>query len=218
MSMRVAFVLCLVTLSTQATGQDLPVIGGETSVRLGGTLEEQNNLTAAGVSVTNIGGDTFESPTLTGGVAFPIDPASTFMFTEDSLFPVSGTIGHSGTVDISTGLGAFSPGDFSIEYDPSRPGTNGFGSGFYVRDTADILGIMFDLDNASPIVPLGPEGFRVTGDLVVSPELAGTLGDMGLAGADVGDAFVNAEVPEPATITLVAGLTVVAAAIVRRKR
>lgn len=218
MSMRVPFVLCIATLTSQAIGQDLPVIGGETSVLLGGTTEEQNNLTAAGVSVTGIGGDTFESPTLDGGVAFPIDPASTFMFTEDSLFPVSGTIGHSGTVDISTGLGAFSPGDFSIEFDDSRPGTNGFGSGFYVRDTVGGLGIMFDLDNPAPIVPLGPEGFRVTGDLVVSPELANALGDANLAGADVGDAFVNAQVPEPATLTLVAGLALAAAAFVRRKR
>ena len=198
--------------------RDLPVIGGETSVRLGGTSEEQANLAAAGVSVTGIGGETFESPTLDNGVAFPIDPSSDFMFTGDTLFPVQGSISHSGTVNISTGLGDFSPGDFSIEFDETRPSTNGFGSGFYVRDTADVLGIMFDLGSPSPIPPVGPEGFRVTGDLLVSPELAMTLGDTGLAGADVGDAFVNAEVPEPASWAMIATLASAALAYVRCNR
>jgi len=206
---------CLIMAAQQAPGQNLPVIDGETSVVLGGTSEEQANLAAAGVTVTGIGGDTFPSPTLDGAVAFPIDPASTFMFTDSSLFPVSGAIGHSGTVDISTGLGDFSPGDFSIGYDETRPGTNGFGTGFFVEDTVGGLGIMFDFANPVP-QSVGLQGFRVAGDLLVSPELAAALGDANLGGADVGDALVNAEVPEPSSVMLVLGLAAFALVKLRR--
>lgn len=131
-------------------------------------------------------------------VGFPITPATNFTFTTNGGFaPVSGTIEHSGSVTFNNAL---TVGNFSIGFDPTRAVGNA--SGFFVRDTITTGAALFDV--ATPTSLLFDEStlkLDLTADLLVSPELAGVLGNTGLAGAEIGAASINgAAVPEPATM------------------
>lgn len=154
-------------------------------------------------------------------VAFPIVASSDFTFsfdTTDGLTPLSGEIEHIGELtfaDAETEPQATSPvagltvGDFAISVDSER--ATGNASGFFVADTV----LDLDTDGAADVVPLfdialdgGPNSnpaatvaladdaaLQIAGaDLLVSPELAGLLGDENLAGADVGDAQIETTV------------------------
>ncbi|MEO0408262.1 MAG: M10 family metallopeptidase C-terminal domain-containing protein, partial [Cyanobacteria bacterium P01_A01_bin.135] len=98
-------------------------------------------------------------------------------------------------------------GEFSIGFDASR--VTDTASGFFVADTLDDplgLEVLFDL-SAPGTASVMNEELEISGaDLLVSPELAGALGMADLAGADVGDARIDAMVMatggEPAPDTM----------------
>jgi hypothetical protein len=178
------------------------VTGGQTSVALDLQLLESVGLTLTGVT-----GPVIIPGELMGSVAFPINArdaaapalATTFEFTPGTVAPFSGTIEHSGGVifnETATDPG-ITVGNFTIGFN----GTNFF-------DIANLV-ILAATDSL----------LRATGDLLVSTQLAGVLGNANLAGVDVGDALVNA-VPEPGALALilVAGLALVAATRGRRAR
>lgn len=66
---------------------------------------------------------------------------SSFIFQKDPFAPVSGTIEHVGTVTFDAKGTAVTVGDFEIGFDAAR--ATGGRSGFFVRDTAGGLGILF---------------------------------------------------------------------------
>jgi hypothetical protein len=213
--------ICLLVVGSVAQAQTLSLTGGTTNVALGTNDTEIANLTAAGLSVVGVGGETILSTLLPGGVAFPIDPASSFLFTEGTVAPVSGTIGHFGTVTVNqTGLqnlGDVTLGNFDIGFDDTRVNAMTGASGFFVADTVSVGAPVFDLANLSAITAT-PFVFTVSADLLVSPELSAALaGDASLAGADVGNALVLASVPEPTSLAGAALLAVAGLAFARRR-
>jgi hypothetical protein len=111
--------------------------------------------------------------------------------------PVSGTIEHSGTVTFHTdSLGAVTVGDFSIGYDATRKGNNT--SGFFVRDTAGLGAILFDVGNPDSVSAKRRNLDIGNADLLVSPEFNSFLNQQGLThqnltGADVGDVAIDAK-------------------------
>lgn len=131
-------------------------------------------------------------------VGFEIAPQTTFAFTTDGGFaPVGGTIEHTGSVTFNNAL---TVGNFSIGFDAAR--ALGNASGFFVRDTITTGAILFDV--AAPESLLFNEQtlkLDLKADLLVSPEFAGVLGNVGLAGAEIGAASINGTaVPEPTTM------------------
>jgi hypothetical protein len=164
---------------------------GVTSVSLDlKTLEDAAGLRLASTAGTVPPADTFQ-------VGFDITEASTFQFaTENGFELIGGSIEHTGTVTfeiIGPEASSVTLGDFSIGFDASR--ISDLASGFFVADTASggFLPV-FDLsapgvvDFADPDLTIGDV------DLLLSPELAELLAGegSGLAGADVGDAQVDA--------------------------
>ena len=99
-------------------------------------------------------------------------------------------------------------GDFTIGFDPARVSEDA--SGFFVADTLSVGAPLFDISN--PEILTLEDGKLVidSADLLVSPELAGVLGDEGLTGADVGDARIDAMVSGEGTFTVESGVTSVA--------
>ncbi len=195
-----------------ARADEVNVIGGQTSVLLNTDLLSSVGLTLSGVSSDvivpgNLG------PT---SVAFNINPRdavnpTTFSYTVGSFAPFSGTIEHTGSVFFNDNM--LTVGDFSIAYDMDR--VAGDNSGFFVESTIGLSAILFDLANVSTLTA-GASSLVVGGDLVVSPELAGVLGDNNLTGVDVGDALVEAKsIPEPGSLAVLAISSLV---LVRRKR
>ncbi|MDX2229857.1 MAG: PEP-CTERM sorting domain-containing protein [Leptolyngbyaceae cyanobacterium bins.349] len=148
------------------------------------------NLTGASGTVPPVSGDFL--------VGFTITPPTNFTFTTAGGFaPVSGTIEHSGSVTFNNAL---TVGNFSIGFDPAR--AIGSASGFFVRDTITTGAALFDVA-APESLAFNEQTLKLdlVADLLVSPELAGVLGNAGLAGAEVGAASINGTaVPEPATI------------------
>lgn len=204
---------------TTLTASAAILMSGSTTVGLDTT-------TLASVGVTVTGADPTGTANITGfadgltSVPFAISPGGTFTY-NPATFPAggsfAGSVEHTGTVSLSIdtdGVGgnpatALTVGQFSIRFDAARA-TSGR-SGFYVQDTfTDPAGpILFDL--ALLGAPSG--GTAATGlvatdtqftlgpvNVLVSPELAGVLGNNGLNGADVGDARIDgiSMVPEPA--------------------
>lgn len=217
MSMRkkqiITFVyLSLASLVAVAPSQAANVVigGGQTSVLLDtATLSSAASLTLSGVSAGVI------SPgSLPGSVAFPVNsrtataPALPTTFQYDStnfLGTFSGSIEHTGSVFFNAN--AVEVGNFTIGYDAGRAGSlSGAASGFYVASTKGIPAILFDVENPTTLTP-AESGLTVAADLLVSPEFAGflqanNLATVNLAGADVGDALVQAVVPEPNSLVL----------------
>jgi hypothetical protein len=185
------------------------VTGGQTSVALDtATLSSAANLNLSGVSP-----EVIVPGTLPDSVAFGINPRdaiapalpTTFAYdSDDFLGTFSGTIEHTGSVFFNDD--AIEVGDFTIAFDAARAGTlGGNASGFYVASTAGLPAILFDVENPTTLVASETE-LTIGADLLVSPEFGQFLFDNGfstanLAGADVGDALVQA-IPEPTTALL----------------
>lgn len=182
----------IVALPEQAQAATFTLESGVTSVFL-----DLPTLQSVGLSLTGAA-DTVPPVSSDFLVGFTITPATNFTFTTNGGFaPISGTIEHSGSVTFNNAL---TVGNFSIGFDPARAVGNA--SGFFVRDTITTGVALFDV--ATPESLLFSEQtlkLDLKADLLVSPELAGVLGNSGLAGAEVGAASINGTaVPEPATI------------------
>lgn len=201
------------TLTIAAQANAVQVGAGQTSVLLDTTTLSSVGLDLSSVS-PGIG-----AGVIPGSVAFPINSRSaaslptTFEYTANDFpgGPFSGTIEHTGSVFFN--MDAVEVGNFTIGFDAGR--VSGDNSGFFVESTTGVAAILFDaqvtgLNEASETL------LDLEVDLVVSPEFAGFLGDTGLTGADVGDARIQAAVPEPAT--LLAAFTGLAAATLGRRR
>lgn len=197
-----AILVCFTT-TTLATAAD--VIGGRTNVALDTVaLSAAANLNLSSVS-PGIG-----AGVLPGSVAFPINPRdaatlpTTFSYTAGDFpgGPFSGTIEHTGSVFFNSDT--VEVGDFTIGFDASRA-TSG-ASGFFVESTTGIAAILFDTAVAG-LDRQDEGGLDLTVDLLVSPEFATFLVDNSLAtadltGVDVGDARIQAAVPEPGALAL----------------
>lgn len=199
-------VFVVAALSVAAQASAIPVRSGQTNVLLDLPLLESVGLTLSGV-----GGPVIAPGNLgDASVAFPINardamvPAlpTTFDYTEGSLAPFAGTIEHSGTVLFNGN--SLEVGNFTIGFDASRASATK--SGFFVADNVTFPGVaLFDVGVPSALSALRAM-LSITADLLVSPELAGVLGDAALAGVDVGDALVEAvAAPEPGTLALALG-------------
>lgn len=203
-----------------ANAQIVDVVGGQTSVALDtATLSSAASLDLSGVSM-----DVISPGTLPNSVAFGINPRNasslptTFSYdASDFLNTFSGTIEHTGSVFFNND--AVEVGNFTIGFDANRAGTlGGNASGFFVASTTGIAAILFDIENPSQLTPT-PADLTIAADLLVSPEFGQFLFDNGfstsnLAGADVGDALVEAVTPEPGSLSLL----LIAGAFVLRRR
>ena len=182
----------VVIRSIQREQQDTTVVNdGTTSVFL------DLDLLQAAAGLTLVGADGTVPPAEGNfQVGFDITEASTFQFSTDSGFELlGGAIEHTGTVTLA--LAGEEPteitiGDFSIGFDESR--VSDIASGFFVADTVSLNIPVFDLSPPGEVDFDSPELTIASTDLLVSPELAVALAgeDSGLAGADVGDAQVDA--------------------------
>jgi hypothetical protein len=207
-------------VSAAALGQTVNVVGGQTSVLLDtATLSAAASLNLSGVSAGVIA-----PGALPGSVAFPINSRSasslptTFSYNPSSfLTTFSGTIEHTGSVFFNTNT--VEVGNFTIGFDAARAGTlSGKASGFFVRSTTGIAATLFDVGAPSTLDPTN-SSLTIGADLLVSPEfgsflLSAGLATSNLAGADVGDALVQAVVPAPGA----AGALVAAASIMATRR
>ena len=192
--------------------QTVDVVGGATSV----ALDTDTLSAAAGLDLSGVSGDVIVPGTLPDSVAFGInsrDAASlptTFSYDPaDFLGTFSGTIEHTGSVFFN--MDTIEVGNFTIAFDAARVGNlGGAGSGFFVESTTGLAATLFDVvdidlgnlvaDETDLIIPA---------DLAVSPEFGQFLLDnqfssMNLAGAVVGSALVEASVPEPSSMVLMA--------------
>ena len=191
-------------LATSTHGQTVDVAGGQTNVLLDtATLESAANLT-----ISSTAGPVIAPGNLgAASVAFPVNSRTgnlptTFAYDPtDFLGDFSGTIEHSGSVLFNAD--AIQVGDFTIGFDANR--VAGQASGFFVESTVGIEAVLFDI--ANPSVDATANTLDIGADLLVSPEFAQVLIDANLttsnlSGADVGDALVEAIVPEPTTAVL----------------
>ena len=130
-------------------------------------------------------------------VGFAILEDSDFEFAPAPFTPLGETIEHDGTITLGLGGAEVTVGEFSIGFDESR--VSDTASGFFVADTLeDPLGleILFDIGTPGTVGVSGAD-FGVSGaDLLLAPEVATALGLPDLAGADVGDAQIDALVTE----------------------
>ena len=188
-----AGVLALVAAPHGARAGNVLVDGGRTSVALDFTT-----LGSVGLVFSGISDDVIAPGDIPDSVAFAVNPRdaaslpTTFAYDPTNfLGTFSGTIEHSGSVFFNEG--ALQVGNFSIGFIADR--------GFTVTSTVGVEGILFDLGVTG--LDAGTNFLRVDADLLVSPELAGILGNSELAGAFVGVAQVNATaVPEPSSLAL----------------
>ena len=193
-----SFVLLFASpFSAHATA--VQVEGGQTSVLFGNGALESLGLSITSVT-PNVGGNLGPN-----SVSFGINPRdaiadaldTTFIYDSPNFAPFSGAIEHSGRVQFN---GVIEVGDFTIRAASGRPAG---ASGFVVESTFGLNAILFDI--ASPIIEAFDNSLIIAADILVSPELAGVLQDMNLAGADAGMALVDARstiVPIPAAVWL----------------
>ena len=130
-------------------------------------------------------------------------PGDAFCFTLDPFEPGSGIVEHSGTIEIS---GAFSMGNFEVQYDATRESATH--SGFFLTDKADLDTVLFDVGTPDSDT-INESVFIIDrADLLIAPEFANNiLGDPGLVNVDAGDLRVDAlvglkRIPEPSTAIL----------------
>ncbi|MEM6328652.1 MAG: PEP-CTERM sorting domain-containing protein [Planctomycetota bacterium] len=204
--------LCLLAAQTASA---VSPAGGATSVLL-------DTDTLAAAASLNLSGATGTVPevSIPGGVAFGINPRdaatlpTTFTYNVGTLAGVTGTIEHTGSVFFNND--SVEVGNFTIGFDATR--ATGDNTGFFVASTTGIAAVLFDTTN--PVVNEASETLLdLEVDLVVSPEFAGfllsnSLASTDLTGADVGDARIQAVVPEPATL----GLALLAGPVALMKR
>lgn len=223
----VPFFACSVVLALcgQTLAAPVSVTTGQTNVLLDtATLASAASLNLSGVSAGVIAPGNLGA----GSVAFPINSRTamapmlptTFTYDSDSfLTTFAGKIEHAGSVLFNSNT--VEVGNFTIAFDAARVGTlGGKASGFYVASTTGISAILFDVENPSALTATAT-ALDLKSNLLVSPEFAGflqtnQLATANLAGADVGDAFVQA-VPEPSTLVL-AGLASAGLVWIRRRK
>ena len=187
------------------------VVGGQTSV----VLNTDTLSSAASLDLSGVSGDVIVPGTLPGSVAFginarnaPVLPTTFSYNAADFLNSFSGTIEHTGSVFFNTDT--VEVGNFTIGFNAARAGTlGGNASGFYVESTTGLPAILFDVENPSLLQP-DATALTIEANLLVSPEFGAFLFDnslsgSNLAGADVGDArveAVGAVIPAPGAILL----------------
>lgn len=212
--------LLAATLAVSSQANAVSVLGGQTNVLLDVPL-----LASVGLSLSGVGGPVIAPGNLgPDSVAFSINgrdaaaPAlpTTFRFSAGTLAPFSGTIEHIGTVLFNDG--ALEVGNFTIGFDAARAGAAT--SGFFVADNVTFAGVpLFDVGIPSALTA-STDMLMIAANLLVSTELAGVLGNLGLTGVDVGDALVEAvAVPEPGALSLMlAGLLLGGLVVARRSQ
>ncbi|MCJ8283220.1 MAG: hypothetical protein MJK14_26330, partial [Rivularia sp. ALOHA_DT_140] len=178
------------------------VESGVTSVSLDLPLLE-----AAGITL--LGADSQATPFSEDfQVGFEITPATDLRFAPAPFTPAGGTIEHSGTITLGLGEAQATIGNFSIGIDPTRASDKA--SGFFLADTLEDplgLGVLFDI-SAPGVLSVAGEDLKISNaDLLVAPELANALGQSDLAGADIGDARVDASVDTVPEVTFSADKT-----------
>ncbi len=188
--------------SSSASAIPVAVVSGGTDILLD-TIQLSN----LGLDVSSVNPD-IAGTVIPGSQTALINPATTtFGYdTDDLLNTITGVIGH--TISVGFNADSLFLGDFTIEFFAGR--AVGGNSGFFVVDNVSGLGPIFDIPTAG--LALGGDAalFSISGDLVVSAELAALLGNAGVAGTDIGNFATVAEVrptqaPEPATAALLAG-------------
>ena len=211
------------------------LLSGTTTVGLDTTVLGSIGLTVATAEQTGTPNTTGFAPSL-AIVGFAITPGGTFSY-DPATFPAegsfAGTIEHSGFVTLNLdqdGEGGNPPtpvtiGQFTVSFDGAR--ATGGRSGFFVLDNLDLKVIVFDVALlGSPAGGTSATGLTATNEtfnlgpanLLVSPELAGALGNLALTGADLGDVRIDglSVVPEPATLSL--GAAALGLLLQRRRR
>ena len=183
-----------------AGAQPVSVIGGQTNV----ALDFDTLSAAASLDLSGVSSDVIAPRNIPDSVAFSINSRSapslptTFSYDpSDFLGSFSGTIEHTGSVFFNNDT--VEVGNFTIGFDANR--AVGANSGFFVESTTGIAAILFDIGAPSTLNP-GSSELEIGADLLVSAEFGSFLFDNGLsatnlAGADVGDALVQATVPAP---------------------
>jgi len=199
--MRIASIIAAGALglgASVALANEVDVEGGQTNV----ALDTELLLSAAGLEITGISPEVIAPGDLPDSVAFPINPRdasapllpTTFTYTAPDLAPFSGAIEHEGKITFND---AVTVGNFTIGFDGARVGTlGGLASGFFVASTAGTEAVLFDLELTGATT--GAAFLEVSANLLVSPEFAGLLNELGLtmddlSGADVGDALVDGQ-------------------------
>ena len=186
------------TINDGGEGAEYDLESGVTSVYLDFDLLED----VAGISLVSADSDVEPEDRFAFlpefQVGFEITDETDFRFEPVGFVPVGGSIEHAGTITLAVGEAQVTVGEFSIGYNAARASERR--SGFFVADTLDDalgLGILFDLGIPATAEVSGIDGDDLNlgdADLLLSPELAGALGNADLAGADVGDARVDAMV------------------------
>lgn len=218
-TMNVRFLLSLATLCmlavSQSYAQSVPVTGGMTSIQLNTQLLGQLGLTIGDVS-----DEVIVPGSLPNSVGLPINarnaasPAlpTTFIYTAGTLAPFSGVLEHTGSIFFASGDDLTETGNFEIAYDAGRVG--GARSGFFVRSTVGLEGILFDIANPTLLQPLA-NSLTVQAPLLFSPELATVLEAPTISGLEIGQARIEA-VPEPASAGLVLAGSLGLISLIRR--
>ncbi|MEL6399388.1 MAG: hypothetical protein AAFR26_09920 [Cyanobacteria bacterium J06626_4] len=191
------------------TVTDLAVETGTTSVFLDLALLEA----AAGLVLDSV--DSAATPFSDNfQVGFAINDETDFTYTAMPFAPTGGSIEHDGTITLDTvdnPNADITVGEFSIGFDPSR--VTDTASGFFVADTIEGNGldILFDISVPGLVNATAADLTIAETDLLLSPEFASALGLPELAGADVGDARIDAftqDLAGQATVAIAAGETV----------